>query len=808
MNLIVLLCTSVRKINFYRSIQYLYFVFSLVLVFATPVLANLPSTPSCSTSSIAGASCPSSVDPGVTPVWKQTRRYTGNPVDVITGNKYQRELDYQSLGSRLHFSRYYNSALSDADIGLGHGWRHSYFVKLVELDSDRRQIEQADGRTIEFTRLSDSSSLYMAYSPHDGYLSVDKQARWFVGDGRVLSFYGSHLVNIDYPDGASLQLKYNKNRLQSVSDEHAQQLLFEYTETSAGLRSYTQTSGELDAHLKAITLPSGDRLRYSYDALGNLTTVEAKDEQVSLYEYNDAVYPNHLTDISGPKIQQRNWKYNHHGAVESYSNFATQEHLTVTYYGDASLDNSGETWVEHGSGRQEQFHWQRNASTQQLLLTRVDSQTTADGTVFSYSSEPDILQQAEEVYKAHDRYLQSVKTSGSKPIVVTEMTSLDDVDLSNIQVLPIEKTLNSRVVLRINGSDLEFDIHADRHGKVTQITFGNTSLKEMARRWASGDVVRCDAEPLFQRAMQQPKSDKSCIEDFVFLVELSNRVTELNQSGSHNDIQERSRRSAASNAGANQPCLSNPFATCSELERNFELAQLTSCAYKVVVVSCGQDWDSVDPATVNLTESDFNYKSFSARLFLNNKSGEYVLAFRGTDDKGDWKDNLLQAVGVSTTQYRQAVQLAGKVRQQLSGQDLLTAGHSLGGGLATAAALQIEVEGHVFNPAALVDKTARQLGLNNYNDASKYVSVTTMRGDLLTQVQNWVYAESAFYEWYGEPNTHTRVPKPDRAWLDNYKQSNNSTLGIDSIALHSIESILQSNEAILKAACGITASRA
>jgi len=734
MNPKVLLRASVQNISFYRPIQYVFFVYLVAWIFATPALANLPNAPSCSNSSIAGTSCPTSADPGVTPIWNQSRRYIGNPVDVISGNKFQRELDYQSIGSRLHLSRYYNSALSDTNMGLGHGWRHSYFVKLVELDSDRRQIEQADGRTIEFTRLSGSSSLYMAHSVQDGYLFEDNQARWF-----------------------------------GVTDEHAQQLLFEYSELGSSLRSYSQANGELDAHLKAITLPSGDQLRYSYDGAGNLTTVEAKDERVSLYKYNDAVYPNHLTSISGPKKQQRNWKYNHHGAVESYSNSTTAEYLSVTYFGDASLDHRGETLVEHGSGRQEQYHWQRNSVSQKVFVTRVDSQTDIDGTVFSYSPEPDIAQQAADVHKAHDLYLQRVNTSGGKPVVITEMTTLEDVDLSNLRVLPIENTLNSRVVLRINGSDLEFEIHADRNGTVTQITFGNTSLKEMARRWASGDIVRCDAEPLFQRALQQPKPDQSCIEDFVFLVELSNRISELNQSGSYNEIQERSSRSAATNTGANQPCLSNPFSTCSELERNFELAQLTSCAYKVIVVTCGQDWESVDPVSVNLTESDFNYKSFSARLFLNNISGEYVLAFRGTDDKGDWKDNLLQAVGVSTTQYRQAVKLAAKVKQQLSGQDLLTAGHSLGGGLATAAALQIEVEGHVFNPAALLDKTARQLGLNNYTDASKFVSVTTMHGDILTRVQNWVYAESAFYEWYGEPNTHTRLSKPDRAWLNNFK---------------------------------------
>ncbi len=805
-----------RRLNAFNGVL----IFCASFACATPSYSNISNVSSCGSSSIEGPSCASAVDPGVTPIWAQSRRHVGNPVDVITGNKYQREIDYQAVGSRLHLSRYYNSALSDVNVGLGQGWRHSYLVKLIELDSDRRQIEQADGRTIEFVRLSDSSSLFMAYHEQDGYIHDDEQAQWFVGDGRILGFYGSHLVKIDYPDGSSLQLTYKANQLHSVRDQHSQQIQFEYSAVNSGLRHYTQQSGELDAHLKAIVLPSGEQLHYRYDASSNLTSVKSNKNPIAVYEYTDTGYPNHLTTISGPNKQQRHWRYNSTGAVETYINDTTQQRLDVTYYGDTDLDQYGETLVKHSSGKQEQFHWQRNAASQQLFVSRVDSQVDSqvnrrndhqrddNATRFSYSPEAHAVQQAADVKLAHSQYMQAVKDPGSAQSLTKDMTSLEDVDLSDIEIFPIDSSLNSRVVLRVNGADLEFVIHADRLGKVTQITFGQTSLKEMTNKWVSGDIVRCDAEPLFQRAVQLPKPEKSCLEDFVFLVELAERVTQFNQSGSHNDVSPEPRSKSASSPIGQQPCLINPFATCTELERNFELAQLTSCAYKVVVITCGQDWEAVDPASLNLNADEFNFESFSATLFLNNQTKEYVLAFRGTDDNGDWKDNILQAVGVSTTQYRRAAKLARLVRQALPNETLSTAGHSLGGGLATAAALQIGVEGNVFNPAALNDKTADKLGLNNYSDAANLVSVTTMRGDLLTRVQNWVYAESSFYDWYGAPNTHTALAKPDRAWLDNFKQNDPSSMGFDSIALHKIDSILASNEAILKAACGITASRA
>ena len=62
-------------------------------------------------------------------------RGAGNPIDVITGNKYQRETDLPALPGVLGIEivRHYNSAQAgtDAPLGLlGRGWRLSYETDL------------------------------------------------------------------------------------------------------------------------------------------------------------------------------------------------------------------------------------------------------------------------------------------------------------------------------------------------------------------------------------------------------------------------------------------------------------------------------------------------------------------------------------------------------------------------------------------------------------------------------------------------------------------------------------------------------
>ncbi|WP_176832935.1 RHS repeat-associated core domain-containing protein [Celeribacter baekdonensis] len=102
---------------------------------------------------------------------------------------------------------------------------------------------------------------------------------------------------------------------------------------------------------------------------------------------------------------------------------------------------------------------------------------------------------------------------------------------------------------------------------------------------------------------------------------------------------------------------------------------------------------------------------FYARAYLNNKTGEVIIGYRGTDAfwGTDADDNVGQGLFGKARQYDQAIALAqgvaasGGVRRGNEG--LSFAGHSLGGGLATAAGLSFQTKDrryvHAFNSAGL-----------------------------------------------------------------------------------------------------------
>lgn len=93
---------------------------------------------------------------------------------------------------------------------------------------------------------------------------------------------------------------------------------------------------------------------------------------------------------------------------------------------------------------------------------------------------------------------------------------------------------------------------------------------------------------------------------------------------------------------------------------------------------------------------------------------EYVLAFAGTNDLKDVQQDLDQFTGVNAaSQYGDAIVLGGKFASLYAGYEKTIVGHSLGGGLATAAAMYTEIPAITFNPAAITESTKAKLAIQD-----------------------------------------------------------------------------------------------
>ncbi|HEU4603457.1 MAG TPA: DUF6765 family protein, partial [Steroidobacteraceae bacterium] len=222
----------------------------------------------------------------------------GNPIHVVTGNKYQHEVDIAPLPGPLglSFSRHYNSELSNRAGVLGAGWRHSFEarVQVTRDDAPELKLIQADGREITFRRVGHGS--YRAKRATDGELLLrEREAAclnaegcreyiWLWDSGRHLEFDSRGLLKKIREGALAVELQYDANdRLARVTDPQARTIQFMY---------------DRKGRISRLKITGGASRRYRYDRRGNLIEVIASDRRARRYHYEDARHPHHLTGIS------------------------------------------------------------------------------------------------------------------------------------------------------------------------------------------------------------------------------------------------------------------------------------------------------------------------------------------------------------------------------------------------------------------------------------------------------------------------------------------------------------------------------
>ncbi len=110
---------------------------------------------------------------------------------------------------------------------------------------------------------------------------------------------------------------------------------------------------------------------------------------------------------------------------------------------------------------------------------------------------------------------------------------------------------------------------------------------------------------------------------------------------------------------------------------------------------------------------------------------EYVVAYRGTQGKEDWKTSFKQGMGMKSDHYDRAVQLAAIMEVHAPGQVRHT-GHSLGGGLASASSAMTGAPATTFNSAGLHTNSVG----GGYPETPAPVDAYYVPGEMLSMVQD------------------------------------------------------------------------
>lgn len=137
-----------------------------------------------------------------------------------------------------------------------------------------------------------------------------------------------------------------------------------------------------------------------------------------------------------------------------------------------------------------------------------------------------------------------------------------------------------------------------------------------------------------------------------------------------------------------------------------------------------------------LNDQDSGYH---AKIFKNHDTDEFAVAFRGTEPASgkDWLTDFRQSIGLETSQYTIAMTLAQQLNQALGNNaNIFYTGHSLGGGLASSAAVVTNGSAVTFNAAGLSSRTIeRFIGMES--DVSRHdVKSYYVVGDIVSLIQD------------------------------------------------------------------------
>ena len=272
-----------------------------------------------------------------------------NPINGATGNKYQRETDLVTMPGGLEFVRHYNSyqvlpaGLNEP--GLPLNWRHNYSRAVILRVGvvSTAMVSRPDGRAWSFTLneegvwQSDADVPGELTAQREGgdivgwvYRNKNNETEYYNGDGR--------LQRIVSPEGLSLTLSYQDDRLTTVVDRHNHQLQFHY---------YPQ-GHEHEGLLAELIGADNARWQYHYDEHANLTEVQypGSSAQQSLrhYHYKEAAHTqgadllNALTGITLETGRRyATYQYDIEGRAVSSEHGSLQANRTrINYHSDGS----------------------------------------------------------------------------------------------------------------------------------------------------------------------------------------------------------------------------------------------------------------------------------------------------------------------------------------------------------------------------------------------------------------------------------------------------------------------------------------
>ncbi len=163
--------------------------------------------------------------------------------------------------------------------------------------------------------------------------------------------------------------------------------------------------------------------------------------------------------------------------------------------------------------------------------------------------------------------------------------------------------------------------------------------------------------------------------------------------------------------------------------RGLEYAELAKNAYSDQPRVVGNGWLFQDTLENNL------HSGYYGRVFM--RGNEIAICYAGTDDIPDIGADIFQGLASGGAEYDLAIEDARAIIDNPvnQGKQIIFVGHSLGGGLATAAAAIFQRPGITFNGAGVHPWTVSEYG-GNLDNINQLVDAYRVQGEFLSTLQD------------------------------------------------------------------------
>jgi hypothetical protein len=177
-----------------------------------------------------------------------------------------------------------------------------------------------------------------------------------------------------------------------------------------------------------------------------------------------------------------------------------------------------------------------------------------------------------------------------------------------------------------------------------------------------------------------------------------------------------------------------------------------------------------------------------------------ILAFRGsTSAEEDWQNNFAQDANRESEYYRKAVEIGNGFAKNET--RLHIVGHSLGGGLASAAQGGSGLTASTYNAAGLHPKTVARYSSDLHHMAAEPSKITAIRinGEVLTKTQEDVIGSKGLSLLANKAVGRQRdlIPSHEQSYFENMKKNGEANVDDDyGTYLHGMDEVIDSTEKV------------